>query len=92
MAPGGLAAFVGPYRSYNPLMGAFSFRVVLRDGLLVFISPSAGEEHMEPLPDGSFRIGEDPRSPERVRFDMVIGGKAFRACLPGGCLHRSFVE
>jgi D-alanyl-D-alanine carboxypeptidase len=89
-APEGWSAFAGHYRSHNPWMP--SFRVVVRDGLLVFIDPSAGEEPMVSLPDGSFRIGEDPRSPERVRFDMVIDGKAFRACLPGGCLHRSFVE
>jgi len=70
-----------------------NIRVVLRDGELSYVDPSAGEEPMVPLPDGSFRIGKDPRSPERIRFDMIIGGKAFRACiLGGGCLHRSFVE
>lgn len=80
--------FVGHYRSHNPWLS--SIRVVLRDGKLVFIDPSAGEEPMHPLPDGSFRIGEDPRSPERISFDMVIGGKAYRACVSGGRLHRTF--
>ena len=84
-------AFVGHYRSHNSWMS--NIRVVLRDGELSYVDPSAGEEPMVPLPDGSFRIGKDPRSPERIRFDMIIGGKAFRACiLGGGCLHRSFVE
>lgn len=86
-----LQAFVGHYRSHNSWMP--NFRIVQRDGDLVFIDPSAGEESMVPLPDGSFRIGNDPRSPERIRFDMLIDGKAFRACIiGGGYLHRSFVE
>ena len=88
-APEEWKAFVGHYRSHNPWLA--SIRVVLRDGELVFLDPSAGEEPLKPLADGSFRIGEDPRSPERIRFDMIIGGKAFRACLSGGVLYRSFV-
>jgi CubicO group peptidase (beta-lactamase class C family) len=84
-------SFVGHYRSHNSWMP--NIRIVLRNGELAYIDPSAGEEPMVPLPDGSFRIGKDPRSPERIRFDLIIGGKAFRACiLGGGCLHRSFVE
>ncbi|MDH3365983.1 MAG: beta-lactamase family protein [Thermoplasmata archaeon] len=83
-------AFVGHYRSHNSWMS--NIRVVLRGEELAYIDPSVGEEPLVSLPDGSFRIGGDPRSPERIRFDMIIGGKAFRACLLGGCLHRSFVE
>jgi len=90
--PNGWEAFVGHYRSHNPWTQYFSFRVVARDGGLFLVNPFEGEVHMEPLPDGSFRLGEDPRSPERVRFDMVLGAKAYRAWLSGGYLHRSFVE
>ncbi|UCE81153.1 MAG: beta-lactamase family protein [Methanobacteriota archaeon] len=80
--------FVGHYRSHNPWQP--SIRVVLREGQLVLVDPSAGEEPMQPLPDGSFRIGADSRSPERIRFDMVIGSKAYRAILSEGYLYRSF--
>ena len=88
-APEEWKAFVGHYRAHNPWLA--NIRIVLRGGELVFIDPSAGEEPLKPLPDGSFRIGEDPRSPERIQFDIIIGGKAIRACLSGGALYRSFV-
>ena len=81
-------AYVGHYRSHNPWQS--NIRVVMRRGQLIFIDPAAGEEPMHPLPDGSFRIGDDPRSPERISFDMVIDGKAVRASVAGGFLHRSF--
>ncbi|UCE45519.1 MAG: beta-lactamase family protein [Methanobacteriota archaeon] len=88
-APEEWSGFVGHYRSHNPWQP--NIRIVLREGQLVLIDPMGGEEAMHPQPDGSFRIGATPRSPELILFDMVIGGKAFRACLSGGFLYRSFV-
>jgi hypothetical protein len=38
------------------------------------------ERPLSPLADGSFRVGE-PWSPDRVRFDTVVDGKAHRAIL-----------
>jgi D-alanyl-D-alanine carboxypeptidase len=90
--PDSWKAYIGHYRSHNPWTQYYSFRVIARDGSLVLVNPCEGEVPMEPLPDGSFRLGENPRIPEMLRFDMVIGGKAYRACLSGGYLHRSFVE
>ena len=42
------------------------------------------EEH------GLFRIGDDPRSPEFIRFDVVVNGKAMQAILSGGAYSRTF--
>ena len=80
-------AFLGHYRSHNPWLT--NFRIVEREGALFLIDPS-NEEPLTQLPDGSFRVGSDPRSPERIRFDVMIGGKTFFAYLSGGSYQRTF--
>ncbi len=70
---------VGHYRSHNPWLT--NFRVVLRKGQLVLVRPEGAEEILVPLGDGVFRVGEDEHSPERVRFDTTIDGKAVHANL-----------
>jgi len=35
------------------------------------------------LPDGSWRVGEDDWSPERIRFDGAIAGQPQRLSLSG---------
>jgi hypothetical protein len=60
---------------------------------LVFPVPPDGFEHEQPLVplgDGSFRAGADASSPERVRFDVVVDGKALRAVLSDGVYARDF--
>jgi hypothetical protein len=79
--------FEGHYRSYNPWLS--NFRIISRKGKLVFVDPSGKEQDMSRLPDGSFRIG-DAASPERVRFDSVVCGKASHAVLSGGDFYRTF--
>ena len=37
-----------------------------------------------------FRIGDDPCSPEFIRFDVVVNGKAMQAILSGGAYSRTF--
>ncbi len=86
--PADWGAYVGHYRSHNPWLT--NFRVVPRKGELLLILPSGAEETMEPLADGSFRVGSDARSPERMRFDTIVRGKAVRANLSGGCYYRTF--
>jgi hypothetical protein len=39
---------------------------------------------------GLFRIGDDPRSPEFIRFDVVVDGKAMQVILSGGAYSRTF--
>lgn len=81
-------AYVGHYRSHNPWFS--NFRVVLRKGALALIQPEGGEEPLIPLADGLFRVGDEERSPERLRFDTVLDGQALRADLSGCPYYRTF--
>ena len=73
--------YPGHYRAYNP--GLSNFRIVLRKGVLLLISPTGGKESLVPVDDDLFRIGEDQRSPETLRFDAIVGGRALRAAYSG---------
>jgi hypothetical protein len=81
-------AYPGHYRSHNPWLS--NFRVVLRKGSLVFIDPTGEDEPLHQLEPGLFRIGKEARSPEFIRFDVVIHGKAMQAILSGGVYSRTF--
>jgi CubicO group peptidase (beta-lactamase class C family) len=72
-------AYPGHYLSHNPW--STNFRVILRKGELLLVEPSGEEQLLTPLGKGVFRVGKDERSPERLRFDAVINGLAFRANL-----------
>jgi len=82
------AGYVGHYRSYNPWLS--NFRIILRRGSLFLVSPGGHEEMLVPRDDGSFRVGEDERMPERIRFDWVLDGLTMRATLSGTNLYRTF--
>jgi len=81
-------AYPGSYRSHNPELGGF--RVVLRKGVPALIHASGDEEPMESLGGAVFRVGEDDRSPERIRFDTIVDGRALRAVLSCGNYYRSY--
>lgn len=81
-------AYPGHYRSHNPWLT--NFRIVLRRGRLLFIYPSGEEESMCQLKSDLFRVGDDPRSPEFIRFDVVINGKSMQAFFSGGVYSRTF--
>jgi hypothetical protein len=81
-------AYLGHYRARNPELS--NFRVVLRKGALVLIFPSGDAEALYPLGDDVFRIGEDPRSPETLRFAAVSEGGALRADYSGCPYYRTF--
>ncbi len=81
-------AYPGHYRSHNPWLS--NFRVVLRKGVLVLVEPSGDEEPLRPLGDGIFRVGEEERSPERIRFDTILNGQALRMNLSCGDCYRTF--
>ena len=78
-------AYPGHYRAYSPWYS--NFRVVLRDGELVLIFPWGLELTLEPLPDGSFRAG-DESSPERLRFEAIVDGAALRVDFTGERYYR----
>jgi hypothetical protein len=82
-------AYPGHYRSHNPWFT--NFRVVLRQGWLLLVSPDGSEKRLMPLPNGDFRVGQDERLPERIRFDTLIEGKSHHAYLTwGGDYYRTF--
>jgi hypothetical protein len=77
--PGEWERYAGHYRSHNPWYP--NFRVVLRKGALVLISLNGDEAPMGPLNNSVFRVGKDEQSPERIRFDTVLNGRALHARL-----------
>ena len=80
--------YLGHYRTYN--FGLTNFRIVLRKGALLLMYPAGGYEALTPLEDGLFRIGEDARSPETLRFDSVASGRALRAIYSGCPYYRTY--
>ena len=81
-------AYPGHYRSHNPWFS--NFRVVLRKGALTLIDPSGDEKPLVPLGGSVFQIGEEEHSPERIRFDTVLNGRAVCANLSCGDYYRTF--
>lgn len=81
-------AFEGHYRSHNPWLS--NFRVVRRGDGLILIEPSGMEHALVPTGEESFRVDEDPGSPETISFGMVVEGRAIMACLSGGPYYRTF--
>ncbi len=81
-------AYQGHYRAYN--LGLTNFRIGIRKGVLLLIFPAGGHEILTPLEDGLFRIGEDPRSPETMRFDSLASGRTLRAVYSGCPYYRTY--
>lgn len=80
--PEAVALCAGLYDAGNPWIGMME--VVGRpDGLWL-----GGTTPLVMLPDGSFRVGADEWGPERVRFDLDIGGRPQRMIFSGVDLYR----
>jgi D-alanyl-D-alanine carboxypeptidase len=91
----GWAAYPGHYRGYSPWYP--NFRVVDREGLLLLISAPAVESPGDEVPlvalePGLFRIGADPRLPERLIFGPVINGRSAWVDRDGCRYSRSFID
>jgi CubicO group peptidase (beta-lactamase class C family) len=85
------AGFTGRFRAHNPWLP--TFLVAAREGELVLGTDwTDGSEHLPlaPLGDGGFRVGETDWTPERLRFDTVIDGRAQRAVFSGTPYYRAF--
>ena len=80
-------AYAGHYRSWNPWVS--NFRIVVRKGELLLVSPSGQEQTLHPLGDG-FRVGDEPDSPERIAFDTLVEGETLRARQAGGADYYRF--
>jgi hypothetical protein len=85
-------AYLGHYRTRNPELS--NFRIVRRKDALALVIPWGTCEPLVPLDEdrdqGLFRIGEDPRSPETLRFASVVDGQALRADYSGCPYYRTF--
>ena len=90
--PADVEPFVGHYRTHDPWQA--NIRVFVRDAALWLQDNSSDEvryheRHLEPLEGGTFRVGES-WSPDRIRFDSVIDGRATRAIYDGAPMYRMF--
>jgi CubicO group peptidase (beta-lactamase class C family) len=84
------APFYGRFRSYNAWLPGF--RIVQRGDELVLAYPWGGpEDPLAPLGEADFRVGEE-WSPERLRFDAVVDGRALRTNFSGANYYRSDFE
>jgi CubicO group peptidase (beta-lactamase class C family) len=81
------AALYGRYRSYNPWLPGF--RVEQRESGLTAQLAWGDDKPLTRLGEAEFRVGEEEWSPERLRFDAVVDGKALRANLSGESYYRS---
>jgi D-alanyl-D-alanine carboxypeptidase len=89
--PPELRAIEGHYRSHNPW--TTNFRVVLRGDRPWVVFPAApggfDEQPLVPSSAGFFRVGDDPGTPEHLRFDAIAEGRALRAWLSGWPYYRT---
>jgi len=81
------AALYGRYRSYNPWLPGF--RIEQRESGLTAALAWGDDKPLTQLGDAEFRLGEEEWSPERLRFDAVVDGRALRANLSGETYYRS---
>jgi D-alanyl-D-alanine carboxypeptidase len=81
-------AYPGHYRSFSPWES--NFRVLLRRGRLLLAWPEGDEEPLVPAGPATFRVGDEPWLPERLRFGPVVDGQAWSANLSGGEYGRTF--
>jgi len=80
-------AYPGFYRT-GGAVGSRPYDVTLRVQLVKGALVLDDGTPLVPLPDGSFRVGAEAWSPERVVFDSLIDGQAQRAVLSGVALGR----
>jgi D-alanyl-D-alanine carboxypeptidase len=82
-------SYLGHYRSYNPWLS--NFRVVLRKGQLLFVSPDGDTRVLVPRGLGLFQIGE-AQTASRLRLDTMINGKAQRADFLGSSFYKTLSQ
>jgi CubicO group peptidase (beta-lactamase class C family) len=83
--------FLGRFRSHNPWLPTFS--IAARDGRLIAGTEWLNGSERNPLTaldSGCFRVGEEDWSPERMRFDTIIDGRAQRVVYSGTPYYRAF--
>jgi len=87
VVPAEWRAYAGHYRAQIPYYS--NYRVMVRKGDLLLVSPEGLEEPLVPIGGREFRVGRDARSGERVTFSDVISGRALRLNLSGTEYYRT---
>jgi CubicO group peptidase (beta-lactamase class C family) len=77
-------AYAGHYYNDSPWYG--TARVVIRKGQLLL----DGAQPLVQTDDGSFMLAGDDSSPDRIRFESVVNGRAMRVNFSGIIFHRVF--
>ncbi len=72
--PKGWDAYVGHYRTAHPWYS--NFRVIIRKGELIEVSPQGYEIPLVPQGGGVFREGKEDWMPDQLVFDAIINGRA----------------
>jgi len=72
-----VSALTGRYESDDPWRGGFT---ILAQGERLYVD---GAMPLTPLRDGSYRVGDNDWSPERIQFDAIEAGRPQRAVLSG---------
>lgn len=85
--PAAWLAYPGHYRAQLPYYS--NYRIVIRQGSLLLLTPEGDEEPLVPLGHGEFRVGQDARSSERLRFGEIVSGRALRLNLSGTDYYRA---
>ena len=80
--------YLGHYRTRNPELS--NFRIVLHKDTLALIIPWGTVEPLIPIGDNLFRIGQEPQSPEILKFGSIIDGKSLLAEYSGCPYYRTF--
>lgn len=80
-------SLTGHYRAQIPFSS--NYRVILRKGELLLLSPEGIEDLLVPENGRDFRVGRDPRSTERVWFGDLVSGRALRMNLSGTDYYRT---
>ena len=82
---------LGRYRTHNPWLPTFAIAAG-DEGLAIDTDWLDGSRRtwLTPLGDDLFRVGEPEWTPERLRFDTIVGDRAQRAVLSGTPYYRAF--
>ncbi len=86
-APAAWRAYAGHFRAQVPYYS--NYRVIVRRGELLLVSPEGIEETLVPLGGTLFRVGRDPQAVEQVQFLDVVSGRALRLNFSGTDYYRS---
>jgi D-alanyl-D-alanine carboxypeptidase len=87
--PAEWASFPGHYRANHAWFN--NFRIVVRKGKLLLISPEGSEWLLTPDGHDGFWAGEEGEPPrEQISFDMPVHGKTLRCVLSGLSYYRTF--